>query len=62
LVERALLGAFGEDVWVRGQMPLCLREDCEAEPGVAVVRGSPRDYREYPHQPQSRVRVSDLLP
>ena len=45
LVERALSRIFSDGWDVRGQMPLALGDDSEPEPDVAVVAGSPRDYR-----------------
>src|SRR2546427_3694659 len=43
LVEEALRAAFATGYVIRAQMPLAL--DPSSEPDVAVVRGSPRDYR-----------------
>lgn len=46
LVEDALREAFGREGDVRVQGPLVLAPDSEPEPDVAVVRGTPRDYRD----------------
>src|SRR2546428_944038 len=46
LAEEALRAAFGAGYDVRVQMPLALDPSSEPEPDVAVVRGSPRDYRD----------------
>src|SRR5437867_4329816 len=46
LAEEALRAAFGAGYDIRVQMPLALDPSSEPEPDVAVVRGSPRDYRD----------------
>ena len=46
LAQDVLRRAFGESVAVRAQLPLALSADSEPEPDVAVVTGSPRDYRD----------------
>ena len=46
LVEEALRAAFAAGYVIRVQMPLALDPSSEPEPDVAVVRGSPRDYRD----------------
>jgi Uma2 family endonuclease len=46
LTEDALRAAFGSAFEVRAQLPLALDPASEPEPDVAVVPGSPRDYRE----------------
>src|SRR2546428_13960355 len=46
LAEEALRAAFGTGYDIRVQMPLALDPSSEPEPDVAVVRGSPRDYRD----------------
>jgi Uma2 family endonuclease len=48
LAEIALRRAFGEQgkVDVRTQLPLALDPASEPEPDIAVVTGSPRDYRD----------------
>ena len=45
LAEDALRAAFGSGREVRAQGPIALDEEAEPEPDVAVVPGSPRDYR-----------------
>lgn len=46
LVEEALRHAFGAGYTVRVQLPLDLGRYSQPAPNVAVVRGSPRDYRD----------------
>lgn len=46
LVEGALRKAFGDCATIRVQLPLSLSESSEPEPDIAVVAGSPRDYRD----------------
>jgi Uma2 family endonuclease len=46
LAEDALRAAFGRDWEVRAQGPLALDAESEPEPDVAVVPGTPRDYRD----------------
>ena len=46
LAEEALRAAFGVGFEVRPQLPLTLGEASEPEPDLAVVPGTPRDYRE----------------
>lgn len=46
LVENALRGALGAGMTIRAQLPLRLSEHSEPEPDIAVVTGSPRDYRD----------------
>ena len=43
-VERALQRAFGEECWIRVQMPLVVDPDSKPEPDLSVVSGSPDDY------------------
>jgi len=51
---------FGDGWDVRGQMPLALGDDSEPEPDVAVVAGSPRDYRDaHPTTAALIVEVAD---
>jgi Uma2 family endonuclease len=45
LAEEALRKAFGAGFQVRSQAPLSLPGDSEPEPALAVVAGTPRDYR-----------------
>jgi Uma2 family endonuclease len=45
LAGDALRAAFGRGFVVRTQLPLALGVDSEPEPDVAVVAGSPRDFR-----------------
>lgn len=46
LLDAALRTCFGSGHYVRVQMPLALDEYSEPEPDIAVVSGSPRDYRD----------------
>ena len=60
LIEDALRAAFGSGFDVRGQFPLSLDAQSEPEPDVAVVPGSPRDYRgAHPSSAVLVVEVSD---
>lgn len=60
LIGEALRVAFGSGVHVRTQMPLALDPASEPEPDVAVVPGSPRDYREaHPASALVVVEVAD---
>jgi Uma2 family endonuclease len=60
LAEIALRRAFGEQVIVRTQLPLALDPASEPEPDVAVVAGSPRDYRdEHPSTALLILEVAD---
>jgi Uma2 family endonuclease len=58
LAEEALRAAFGAGFDVRVQMPLALDAASEPEPDVAVVRGSPRDYRD--HHPATALLVVEV--
>lgn len=60
LAQETLRAAFGRGHDVRAQLPLALDPDSEPEPDVAVVSGSPRDYR-YAHPTTALlvVEVSD---
>ncbi len=60
LVEEALRAAFGVGFDVRVQGPLRLAPDSESEPDVAVVRGSPRDYRDRHPTGQDAVLVVEV--
>ena len=60
LAEEALRAAFGAGYDVRVQMPLALDPSSEPEPDVAVVRGSPRDFRDaHPTSALLVVEVAD---
>jgi Uma2 family endonuclease len=60
LVEIALRRGFGAPVVVRTQLPLALDPASEPEPDVAVVAGSPRDYRDaHPSGALLVVEVAD---
>ena len=60
LTQDALRAAFGLGHNVRAQLPLALDPDSEPEPDVAVVPGSPRDYRQaHPTTALLVVEVSD---
>ena len=60
LVEEALRAAFAAGYVIRVQMPLALDSSSEPEPDVAVVRGSPRDYRDaHPTSALLVVEVAD---
>ena len=59
LAQRALERAFGPNYVVRVQGPLDLGERSQPEPDLAVVPGSPRDYRDHPKTASLVVEVSD---
>ena len=60
LVENALREAFGSNYLIRIQMPLALDPDSEPEPDIAVMIGSPRDYRNaHPKTAELVVEVAD---
>lgn len=60
LVAEALHAAFGSGWYVMVQAPLALDDESEPEPDVAVVRGSPREYRDaHPSRPVLVVEVTD---
>jgi Uma2 family endonuclease len=59
LTQRALEAAFGKSHWVRVQAPLHLTNHSEPEPDVAVVKGSPRDFKDHPKTALLVVEVSD---
>src|SRR5882724_3451247 len=59
-VEEALRAAFGPGWEVRTQGPIALDEESEPEPDVAVVPGTPRDYRDaHPARPVLVVEVAE---
>ena len=59
LVEKELEAAFGPRFFVRVQSPLDLGEKSQPEPDVAVVPGSPRDYKSHPTTALLVVEISD---
>ena len=60
LTQYALDDAFGEGFYVRVQLPLNLNDHSQPEPDVAVMQGSPRDYRKaHPTTASLVVEVSD---
>jgi len=60
LAEDALRAAFGPGWQVRAQGPIALDEESEPEPDVAVVPGTPRDYRDaHPARPVLVVEVAE---
>ena len=60
LAEDALRKVFSTGYITRVQMPLALEEDSEPEPDMAVVPGSPRDYRDaHPESALLVVEVAD---
>lgn len=60
LTEEALRAIFGQGYYVRVQMPIALDRYSEPEPDIAVVRGSPRDYRDaHPSTALLIVEVTD---
>ena len=60
LAQDALRSAFGPGWRVRVQLPIALDDESEPEPDLAVVRGTPRDYREaHPSRPALIVEVAE---
>ena len=60
LIENTLRAVFGTNNTIRVQMPLALDPDSEPEPDIAVVLGSPRDYRDaHPTSAELIVEVAD---
>lgn len=59
LVGEALRDAFGPGFTIQAQLPLALGDDSLPEPDVAVVPGSPRDYRDHPSDARLVVEVAD---
>jgi Uma2 family endonuclease len=60
LIEDALRAAFGAGFDVRCQLPFALDSSSEPEPDLAVVEGSPRDYRDaHPSEAVLIVEVAD---
>jgi Uma2 family endonuclease len=60
LADIAMRQAFGDQFDVRTQLPLALDPASEPEPDVAVVAGSPRDYRDaHPSTALLIVEVAD---
>ena len=59
LTDEALRIAFGKGYWVRGQMALVLSQATDPMPDLAVVPGSPRDYKDHPRTAKLVVEVSD---
>ncbi len=60
LTSEALRAAFGSKAHVRSQLPLALDPVSEPEPDVAVVAGSPREYRDaHPSSALLVVEISD---
>ena len=58
---KVLEAAFGAGWEVRTQGPIGLDDDSEPEPDVAVVPGSPDDYRRaHPSRPVLTLEVADL--
>ncbi len=60
LIDNALREVFGSNYTIRVQMPLAVSLDSEPEPDIAVVVGSPRDYRDtHPTTAELVVEVAD---
>ncbi len=61
LLEESLRRIFGPGHDIRAQLPLALDARSEPEPDIAVVAGSPRDYRDaHPDTALLVVEVADL--
>jgi Uma2 family endonuclease len=59
LTNEALRIAFGPGNCVRIQMSLVLSQATDPMPDLAVVPGSPRDYKDHPRTAKLVVKVSD---
>lgn len=59
LCEDELRRVFGRGHWVRVQMPLALNGSSEPQPDLAVVKGSPVDFKDHPKSALLTVEVSD---
>ncbi len=60
LLENALREKLGPGFDIRGQLPLALSPSSEPEPDVAVVPGSPRDYKDaHPGRALLVVEISE---
>jgi Uma2 family endonuclease len=58
--DRALQAAVPSGWLVRAQLPVALDDDSVPEPDLAVVRGSPSDYRDaHPARPALVVEIAD---
>ncbi len=60
LTQYALDDAFGQNFYVRVQLPLNLGNDSQPEPDLAVVQGQPRTYaKAHPQTAELVVEISD---
>jgi Uma2 family endonuclease len=60
LASEALRQAFGSGVVIRAQLPFAVSGESEPEPDIAVVAGSPRDFRDaHPGSALLIVEVAD---
>src|SRR5215203_3974454 len=60
LGQEALRAAFGSGYHVRVQLPLSFEPDSEPEPDLAIVVGTPRDYRDaHPASALLVIEVAD---
>ncbi len=59
LAQCVLSRVFGDDHWVRVQLPLRVGPQSEPEPDAAVVQGTPRDYTDHPTSALLVVEVAD---
>ena len=60
LIEDALRAIFGDGWDIRTQGPLAIDDRSEPEPDVALVRGTPRDFRDaHPDSASLVVEVAD---
>lgn len=60
LTEKTLNRVFGEGYDVRGQLPLTLDDESQPEPDLAVVQGSPRDFKSAQPTARSSVLVVEI--
>lgn len=58
LVQRELIRIFGPSYWIRFGVPLAISAVSEPEPDIAVVKGTPREYKDHPATALLVVEVS----
>jgi len=58
VITQRLKELFGEDYWVRSQLPITQEDRSEPEPDISVVRGSRDRYSDHPQSAVLIVEVS----
>ena len=59
LAHDALQRAFGVGFWVRHGAPISVSSISEPEPDIAVVKGTPREFKDHPSTALLAVEVSE---